>query len=69
MTAADQIVRTAKKVLAMEGRPHMTTQSLANRSQGGNSLLAGKMQGIFTKIGPLRKNFPDRTQQNQFVRG
>jgi hypothetical protein len=25
MTAADQIVRSAKKVLAMEGRPHMTT--------------------------------------------
>ena len=24
MTAADQIVRSAKKVLAMEGRPHMT---------------------------------------------
>jgi len=24
MTAADQIVRNAKKVLAMEGRPHMT---------------------------------------------
>jgi hypothetical protein len=25
MTAANQIVRSAKKVLAMEGRPHMTT--------------------------------------------
>jgi len=24
MTAADQIVRSVKKVLAMEGRPHMT---------------------------------------------
>jgi hypothetical protein len=27
MTAANQIVRSAKKVLAMEGRPHMTIEA------------------------------------------
>jgi len=48
MTAANQIVRSAKKVLAMEGRPHMTTQSLAN--SGRNSLLFRKMQGEFEKM-------------------
>ena len=31
MTAANQIVRSAKKVLAMEGRPHMTTPSALER--------------------------------------
>jgi aconitate hydratase len=30
MTAANQIVRSAKKVLAMEGRPHMTTSPVSS---------------------------------------
>jgi hypothetical protein len=47
MTAADQIVRSAKKMLAMEGRPHMTTQSAANRSPGQIPCYQGKEQGIF----------------------
>jgi hypothetical protein len=43
------------------------SQSAANPVSGANSLLTGKMQGIFTKIGPLRENLPDRPQQNQLV--
>jgi hypothetical protein len=53
MTAADQIVRSAKKVLAMEGRPHMTTQSAANPSR---RLETGKIQGIFQKNGSRGRN-------------
>jgi hypothetical protein len=49
---------------------HALSQQVSGEPvSGANSLLAGKFTGNFTKIGLLRENLPDKTQQNQLVRG
>src|ERR1700737_2894089 len=45
MTAADQIVRSAKKVLAMEGRPHMTAADQIVRSAKKVLAMEGRRPG------------------------
>jgi hypothetical protein len=68
MTAADQIVRSAKKVLAMEGRPHMTTQSGANRSRGKFPANREFYREFYENRVVWRKS-ARKTQQNQLVAG
>ena len=55
MTAADQIVRSAKKVLAMEGRPHMTTfaqilMSFSFRLVSDQSLIGSGVASVRRKL-------------------
>src|SRR3979411_827833 len=60
MTAANQIVRSAKKVLAMEGRPHMTTFepiliSLSLRLVSDQSLIGSGVPSVRRKLPDCRR--------------